>query len=316
MDQHAVLAIPLLVVLTWLVVAGVLSILPFGPHDTLSDVGDTVQTLWQVHAALLGIIVTLIVLLMQAVSGGADHDTPFEAIVRASRLKWVIYGGLTLNAILGLVAWLSDGSGAGWMWACPLAASAAAFFFGYLLSTGWLLAKTLQMMRPSFVRGTVQERAVRALESAILDMVEMGSLRAILKDTVDKEALGFLLLSFQAPVAMALSSVTSARRGMVVDVDLARLRELSRWLKGSVPTAEAGVLAKAWLQAVPGVWIDRESYPVARVSPVDAGDQTERLVREAFVISAVDDAGEDRLEVALRQLESQATRVAKESHLT
>lgn len=247
------------------------------------------NTLWQVHAGILGVTFVVVVLLIQSVSQKWEEENLFRVYVQYSSIIPIAFLGLSLVLVLGalilLVSIYKD--------VPPLLSGvvlASLLLFGlFVFLTAWLYWKTVQFLRPGHVRSVRQSVAERAIEKSIDAEVVRRLNRSILQRKVQEFGLRVFPLSIDTRTD--LTPIRDSRRGIVKDVNIRQLAEFSQMLTTAISDGDSPV--RAFLLKGVDSFVSEDGDVLARVAERDVTAETATALRKAYRIGPYQPPAED-----------------------
>ncbi len=142
--------------------------------------------LWQVHAAILGVTLVVVVLLVEKGAKDALSDDVFEYIIADSNIVPVVVFGLTQVGVSSLIRLAVDQSVMVTQQAQAACLASLVMFMLYLVLTAGLYRRTLKYLAPAFFHRAVvallSERSSMAAHGAYAHMLGQRHLSGFCRD--------------------------------------------------------------------------------------------------------------------------------------
>jgi hypothetical protein len=247
----------------------------------MSGWADFVAALWQVHATILGVTFVVIVFVVDKIKSGLNRDDLFNIYLRESAILAIAIWGLVILLLLGAtnIMFAQPGLPAGQHLplALPLVVQSALF----LVATGCLYWKTLQMLRPSWIAEARMRHVREVIARVVMDDVSRALGQRILR-----RLYGELGLHLGAPdsAGCVLRPIDAGHEGQVLDVNLERLCRFARMLRERIQLPFDHGVVKAIIRPTVGFELHSGSTTLAWIIPDDASAKSRRMLRSAFKI--------------------------------
>ena len=238
--------------------------------------------MWQVHAAIIGIAVVVVVLLVQSVREEYPQEAIFRLYLRRSSMLAIVFFGLATLLSTGLTYFLISSR---WITATqsnPLSFFNALLFCANVLFTGALYARTVRFLAPAFRRRAIVETVKEDVRRMVEGEVSSRLATAILREKCKEWGLGFARGFLPRREGMIpIGVIDGDGTSVVVDVNLDRLELFARRLNTIIQRTTDGTAIKGYLVQGSGA-IVQVGKPLAVVHTDDYNENLARLLRRAY----------------------------------
>jgi len=246
------------------------------PFQTASSryAREVLLTIWQVHAALLGIVIVLLAFLFQLVSVRQAYETsllPFLA--KRSRLRAVI----SLNLLFVVVNTICAERPTTKIWGIPTVQCAVLGLLVLVTSCLYLLNNSLELLDQDTIEADLTRLIRLEIREMLKDEQRLIAAESILSRTCSECGIGFSPLD----ILRQGVAIQADDTGSVADINLGKLRRFASGLQGTLSSGSSSRRA---------LLLKGLRFPVAagsvlgRIAQIDANDRNIALLRTAFQI--------------------------------
>jgi hypothetical protein len=260
--------------------------------------------LWQVHASIIGVTFVVIVLLVEALGGKLGREHLFRLYIRESYIIPIALAGLIIAGSIGVVRFSIGQFDLIPWWLEALALSSLAIFVLFLVATAFLYWKTVEFLRPSWIRRARIRLAEQAVVRAVRWEIRQRLSHKILDDVCREQELCYV------PNAYArrdLAPIRAGQFGVVADINLCKLAEFARVLTPRIQqAADHDRTYRGFLLRGIGSYLEPDNDVLVRVYADDQTELATQVIRSAYKISRSIEPYDEPLIDELRALKDEA----------